>query len=315
MRIRSVGLPCRRGRRPIPSKKTVAISQLLLYNEGVYDKKSQRLAVIFVMSKNQKTFPLVPVVVVLAAVLVFAVIGAVSGSLGSKSEDDETAAGIAYLESREVKDPSGVMEVRQEIYQAKLDAQRDQLITQLTNGTMDPFSLFKDYVVMGDSRAVGFWYRNFLDKSRVLADGGHTIRNITEQMDTLVSMNPSLIFLCYGLNDTSIGYWDSADAYVTEYIQIVKEIQSKLPNATIIVSSILPAKDPAFERSSKWYNIPEWSAALEDACEENDILFANCDQLAVDHPNLWDPDGIHFRKEFYPYWASCLVATLLMEGA
>ena len=44
------------------------------------------------------------------------------------------------------------------------------------------------------------------------------------------------------------------------------------------------------------------------------ILFANCDYLAVSYPNLWDPDGIHFRKEFYPYWASCLVATMLMEG-
>ena len=57
------------------------------------------------------------------------------------------------------------------------------------------------------------------------------------------------------------------------------------------------------------------SAALEKACKDNGILFANCDQLAVDYPNLWDPDGIHFRKEFYPYWASCLIATLLMEGA
>ena len=48
--------------------------------------------------------------------------------------------------------------------------------------------------------------------------------------------------------------------------------------------------------------------------QDNGIIFANCDQLAVDYPNLWDPDGIHFRKEFYPYWASCLAATLLMEG-
>ena len=53
---------------------------------------------------------------------------------------------------------------------------------------------------------------------------------------------------------------------------------------------------------------------LEQVCRENGIVFANCDQLAADYPNLWDPDGIHFRKEFYPYWASCLVATMLMEG-
>ena len=97
-------------------------------------------------------------------------------------------------------------------------------------------------------------------------------------------------------------------------METVKTIREKLPNATIVVSSILPAKDPAFQKSAKWRDIPQWSAALEAACKENGILFANCDYLAVSYPNLWDPDGIHFRKEFYPYWASCLVATMLMEG-
>ena len=264
--------------------------------------------------KERMNIPL-PAVLIAAVILVVAVVGALTGNMGQEDAADEvTAAGIAYLEQREQQDPSAVMAVRQQIYQSKIDAQRNQLIQQLTSGAMDPFSLFKDYVLLGDSRAVGYWYRNFLDKSRVLADGGHTIRNLKEQIDKLVEMNPSQIFLCYGLNDTSIGYWNSAEEYVTEYMATVNEIREKLANATIVVSSILPAKDPAFEKSKKWYNIPEWSAALEEACKENGILFANCDQLAVDHPNLWDPDGIHFREEFYPYWASCLVATLLMEG-
>ncbi len=227
--------------------------------------------------------------------------------------EDVLAPGIEFLEAQEKKDPQQVIQVRKEMYQAKIDAQRDQLVQSLVNGDTDPFSMFKDYCVMGDSRAVGFWYRKFLDKSRCIADGGHTIRNIVENMDKLVEMNPSTIYLCYGLNDTSIGYWDSAEQYVGEYMQIVRDVQARLPDATIVVSSILPAKDPAFERSTKWYNIPEWSAALEQACAENGILFANCDSLAEDYPNLWDPDGIHFRKEFYPYWASCLLVATLME--
>ena len=264
--------------------------------------------------KRKQNLPILPialVAVLLAAVLLWGLFG---GS-EEKNMAEAVQAGVSYLESLEKKDPAAVQQVRKEIYQKKLDAQRDQLLKQLTDGTIDPFSLFKDYVVMGDSRAVGFWYRDFLDKGRVLADGGHTIRNIPDQMDTLVSLNPSMIFLCYGLNDTSIGYWDSAESYVTEYVQVVKEIKEKLPGATVVVSSILPAKDPAFKQSKKWYNIPDWSAALEKACKDNGILFANCDQLAVDYPKLWDPDGIHFREDFYPYWASNLVVATLMEGA
>ena len=267
------------------------------------------------MTKKRKNLPLIPIVVFCAVVLIAALMLMLGGKGNKAKTDEEINEGLAYLQSLEEKDPAAVQQVRREIHQRQLDAQRDELLEKLTSGNMDPFSLFKDFVIMGDSRAVGYWYRDFVDKSRVLADGGHTIRNITEQMDTLVSLNPSTIYLCYGLNDCSIGYWDTATSYVEEYMRTVKEIQAKLPDATIVVSSILPAKDPAFEKSAKWRNIPEWSAALEQACKQNGILFANCDKLAEDHPNLWDPDGIHFREEFYPYWASNLVVATLMEGA
>ena len=49
------------------------------------------------------------------------------------------------------------------------------------------------------------------------------------------------------------------------------------------------------------------------ACKENGVIFANCDDLYDDYPNLWDPDGIHFRKEFYPHWARYLLVATLME--
>lgn len=266
------------------------------------------------MRNNQKKFPILPLAVVAVLILALSLAGSIFGGKEAKADED-VLAGIAYLESLELKNPAAVMKVRQDIYQAEIDAKRDQLLLQLNNGTMDPFSLIKDYVLLGDSRAVGFWYRNFLDKNNVLADGGHTIRNLASYIDTIVERNPSQIFLCYGLNDSSIGYWDTAEEYVTEYMETVNTIRERLPNATIVVSSILPAKDPAFQKSEKWRAIPEWSAALEAACKENGILFANCDYLAVSYPNLWDPDGIHFREEFYPYWASCLVAAMLMEGA
>lgn len=265
------------------------------------------------MSKYQKDFPLwlaivAPVLLVAALVTFF-----IGGKEQQAAAVDQTAAGIAYLEALELKDPSEVEQIRKDIYERKLDAQRDQLVQQLMSEMDDPWGMFRDYCIMGDSRAVGFWYHKFLDKGRCIADGGHTIRNITANMDRLVEMAPGTLYLCYGLNDSSIGYWDSADAYVGEYMQIIREIREKLPDTKIVVSSILPARDPAFERSTKWRRIPEWSAALEKACQENGIAFANCDDLYDDYPNLWDPDGIHFRKEFYPHWARYLLVATLME--
>ena len=263
-------------------------------------------------TNNGKGFPLVPVTVAVTVILLAVVLNAI---FGGQTPVDITKDGVAYLELREAKDPGDVILVRRELAQAKLEAQREEMIRQVESGEMDPFAVFQDYCIMGDSRAVGFWYFGYLDKTRCLTGAGHTIRDLAAQMEDLVAMNPGSVYLCYGLNDTSIGYWASAEEYVREYMDVLSQIRQKLPETKIIVSSILPARDPAFQRSSKWRNIPEWSAALERACESNGILFANCDQLAEDHPNLWDPDGIHFREQFYPYWASCLVVTLLMEGA
>ena len=69
----------------------------------------------------------------------------------------------------------------------------------------------------------------------------------------------------------------------------------------------LPAQDPAFEKSSKWRNIPEWSEAVGAACAENGIPFADNTEICQTYADLWQPDGIHVRPEFYPYWAANLI--------
>lgn len=264
------------------------------------------------MRIQKKEFPIVPVAVGAAALLLLlAVLGVV---LSAPEPDDQTRAGIEYLESLELKDPNTVVQVRRQILQAKMDAQREETIRQVESGEVDPFVMFQDYCIMGDSRAVGFWYFGFLDKARTLTGAGHTIRDLSTQMDALVAMSPSYIYLCYGLNDTSIGYWSTAEEYVTEYMDTIAQIQERLPDSTIIVSSILPARDPAFQRSSKWYNIPAWSAALEEACRENDVIFANNDGISETYASLWDPDGIHVMEAFYPYWATNLILATLQEG-
>ena len=269
------------------------------------------------MRKESGSLPIVPIAVGIAAVLLVIAVMGMGGRKKDNRADESLAPGLAYLQERESLDPNEVIAVRKAIYQKKLDAHRDAMVSQLTDGSTDPFSMFKDYVIMGDSRAVGFWYHKFLDKNRVFADGGHTIRNMQKELDQVAALNPSTVYLCYGLNDVSIGYWDTKEEYAAEYLETIKKLQALLPDAKIIVSSILPTTDVAFLKSSKWRNIPEWSDYLGQVCQENGITFADCDNLFVKYPNLWDPvDGIHFRKEFYPYWASSLiVATLLEEEA
>ncbi len=263
---------------------------------------------------------LLPWLLALGLVIVLAVW--VTGSLPEEPQEAQTVqTGLDYLRTLEQEDPARIVELLRQreadrlaqMREEEREAQRQEMIRQIESGEVDIWSYFQDYVILGDSRAVGFYYFDFLEKSRVLADGGHTIRNVEPQLETIKALQPRYIYLCYGLNDVSIGYWNTKEEYVAELLEVVAMLRRELPEATVIVSSILPARDPAFELSSRWYQIPDFSAAVEAACQEQGILFSNNDSISETYAEYWQPDGIHVRPEFYPYWATNLILTTI-EG-
>ena len=221
--------------------------------------------------------------------------------------------GNTYLEMLEAEDVGEVEEILTKRRQEKKEAEREERMNQLMNGTIDVWSLFTDYALMGDSRAVGFSLYDFLAEERVLAGAGWTIRDIETNLEDLVSINPSSIFLCFGLNDTSIGFWNTPQEYAQEYLRILQLVQSRLPAATIYVNSILPARDPAFAQSEKWYEIPDYSYAVGQMCEQNGFVFVNNDKIASDFSDLYDVDGIHLQIHFYPYWAANMMMAVYSE--
>lgn len=243
-------------------------------------------------------------VVILAVVLIV-----VTHSKGEKTPDVQ--AGITYLEALEAQSAADVEAQIKEINKEKLAKSRAEIIRKLESGELDVWTQFQDYVLMGDSRAVGYEYWHFLPDDRVIASAGATIREITNNMDAVVAMNPSYVFFCYGLNDVSIGLWPTPEDYVADFQEILTEMQNRIPGVKLIVSSILPAQDPAFARSKAWYNIPDYSAAVQQMCEDNGWYFADNDALVEEHRDLYDIDGIHFQQTFYPYWAVNLIDAMM----
>lgn len=282
----------------------------------------------------------------LISLLLLAILTSLVMNVVSASADERAscAEGISVLEEAELRQPEAVIDLlrqreadkraeeerlrqeelarmaeeerlrAEEEERRRREAERQEYIRQLMSGEIDIWSQFEDFVVLGDSRAVGFYYYDFLDHSRVLADGGNTIRNAQWQMDEIVALNPKQIFLCYGINDVSIGFWSTPEEYAAEMRTLLQTLREKLPDATIVVSSILPARDPAFKQSSKWYQIPDYSAAVAAVCEELGVCFADNTEISETYANLWQPDGIHLCPDFYPYWARNLILSMY-EGA
>lgn len=255
------------------------------------------------------------------------------GSLGGGQESDPTAQGVAYLESLEQKDPNAVNEVLRQRRIEELEQEREELLRQVRAGERDPFTLFQDAVLLGDSRAVGFSYYGFLDESRTMTGTGDTILSLPGQIDEIVAMNPRYVYLCYGLNDIKIGYWGSHESHITQYLGYVDTIRQRLPDVVVIISSVLPyvdqseaSEDPAEVSASasgssltaedirRLETIPAWNEAMKKACEEFGVIFVDNSQICTEYEELWEPDGIHVKKSFYPYWGKNLVEAALEEG-
>ena len=49
-------------------------------------------------------------------------------------------------------------------------------------------------------------------------------------------------------------------------------------------------------------------------CAENGVIFVDNSAICTELKDLWEPDGIHVVKAFYPHWGKNLVVAALEEG-
>ena len=239
---------------------------------------------------------------------------------GRATGSSESANGLNYLTQAEAFDPSEA----DEFYRAKIkrisaieqsNEERKRLIDDIRNDRTDVFSHFKDCLILGDSRALGFSYYKFLNYSQVMAGGGDTILKVREQMDSIVNLNPAYIFLCYGVNDAGRTLWKTGDEYSKDVLAVINELQQALPDTKIYYSSIIWISDGAAKKFPPWTKIYEYSDACRVMCEENGIRFIDnteiCAQLKEN--NMWSGDGVHLSQPFYKLWGQNLLLATLEE--
>ena len=82
--------------------------------------------------------------------------------------------GAAYLKREAGGSVEAVEQIIRDQEAAHIQAEKDSLVAQVKANPDQVWSLFKDYCIMGDSRAVGFWYYEYLPQSNCFSDGGLT---------------------------------------------------------------------------------------------------------------------------------------------
>lgn len=254
--------------------------------------------------------------ILLIAGIIVLIVNRTSRRQGPSAE--QTAADIAsgreYLQTMESMDPVEIENRMFRVQQKKLLEERKEQILADPDAA---WQLFADVnaVIMGDSRAVGFSVFGYMDESRVLADGGNTIREIREYYDYLAAMNPRLVVLAYGINDiNSYWYWTSYDEYVAELNETVAYLNELLPEAYIYVQSIIPATEPALTDSPSWYQIYDWNEWIHQDCLEHGWRYLDLSDVINAHAEYYEVDGIHMMTGFYPYWAQAIALQYLEDN-
>ena len=245
--------------------------------------------------------------------------------LSRAAENDPHAADEAIKQRKEEEERRRLEEERKRLEAMKeqerleelkrLEAEKraafEERISKIESGETNIWSCFGDSVIMGDSRAVGYYYFKFLPRAQVLAAGGDTIRNIETHFSELAELKPKYLYLCYGLNDAGIGFWKDGDAYAAEVSEIAEKLHTLLPDTVIVFSSILPATEEAMQKSPSWRKIPDFCEKVKAIADECDIVYADNDAIAAAHMDTWQPDGVHVNQLFYPIWARNLVISAL----
>ena len=114
------------------------------------------------------------------------------------------------------------------------------------------------------------------------------------------ALSPGTVFLALGRNDLAATEGD-VDKFISQYTDVLDQIANEIPDANIFVNSIFPVQESAIEDDPYLADIADYNAALKELCDSRSIGFIDNTDLVEDQ--YFEPDGQHFKADFYPIWA------------
>ena len=242
--------------------------------------------------------PDIKIILLAAGIIIITVVIIVFIYKDQKQEKnkEKVAQGIRYLESLEQQNVAEINETIKAIrVRHSLDlADTDESVV---------WGAFENCAIMGDSRAVGFSFYEFLPEDWVIAESGSTVRDVSEHLEQLKRLDPVRVFLCFGINDIACGLWPEPADYAAECAAQIRAVAGALPGTEIYLNSILPPGAAAMWNES-YARLGEYNDALKAMTEQNGFRYIDNTYVAEEHQNLYQDDGLHLQPDFYKYWAA-----------
>lgn len=163
---------------------------------------------------------------------------------------------------------------------------------------------FKNAVVVGDSITEGLTEYGYLTKANAVHDRGVSIAEANKVLDTAIGLQPSALFLSFGMNDLEY-FNDDAQKFTTEYKKQIAKLQAALPGVKIYINGILPIQQKAIDKKAAYGYVNTYNEALRAMCGELNLTFI--DNTSLVSESFYAADGIHMSRNYYPLWMQHMI--------
>ena len=243
--------------------------------------------------------------------------GGVKPHRGTAGADAEVAASRAMLTELAAREPVDLdaelkqrrrdeLKARNGILVDDLEAEKQKILamTDADWSRADIARWFENAAIVGDSIIRQVRLFHFLD-APVFAEGGIHISVELPLLDEVEAAKPSVVFLCFGMNDVGV-FEDRVDRYVDRYRNVIRRLQISLPEAAIYVCAALPVTPERLAEEPKYGYLELYNREVEKACPDVGAYFIDSRFILDAHPEWFNVDGRHPREEYYPMWLTFL---------
>lgn len=165
-----------------------------------------------------------------------------------------------------------------------------------------------DIVFFGDSLTYyGDFASVFPDKVVCnLGLRGDTIQGMIDRVEQVKMLEPKQVFLMAGINDV---VHISSDEFEEFYNRLLDVISLALPEAIIVVQTMLPVNNHDFDISCDNTQIDACNCRIKKLADERRLICLNTNALYIDNGQLplsLTCDGLHINAIAYKHWYNVL---------
>ena len=236
------------------------------------------------------------------ALLAVMAVGLYNKNSAVSYKDESDKKGQVYLASLENKD---VAAIEQEI-DSKKDALKQydeadkKAVSAAKNSNIDFKSYYSNSVFMGDSITESIKEYKYLNDINVLAKKGQTLIQLEKSLNELYGIKPQKVFLLYGMNDVQL--FKTCDEFKKKYYEVVKEVKKNIPKTQIYILSplsVIDSKAVATDKAVNNKNLDQYRSAAVEVAKNESVNYIDINKLTMGKDSMHEPDGIHFKYDFY----------------